>query len=103
MPGMSKHSQEVEKEGISCGIFALRETYLKLKEKEMTTPLDELNFPVTCTYCEEGPFANADEVNEHITKEHLPEAVWSFASAFFVSSEVRRKHETKRKTKRKSI
>jgi hypothetical protein len=43
------------------------------------TPLDELPFPVTCEYCEAGPFANANEVDEHITEEHLPEAVWLFA------------------------
>ena len=45
----------------------------------MTTPLDELPFPVNCDYCDEGPFKNACEVDEHITENHLSEAVWSFA------------------------
>jgi len=44
------------------------------------TPLDELPFPVICEYCEDGPFKNAEQVDEHITAEHLPEAIWGFAA-----------------------
>lgn len=45
------------------------------------TPLDSLAFPVCCTYpgCEAGPFRSGEEVDEHITDNHLPEAVWDFA------------------------
>lgn len=46
----------------------------------MATPLDELSFPVWCEYCEAGPFVNGNEVDEHITEEHLPECVWGFAA-----------------------
>lgn len=44
-------------------------------------PLEQLPFPVMCTYeeCGEGPFLNGIEVDEHITEEHLCETVWSFA------------------------
>lgn len=46
------------------------------------TPLDELPFPVFCDYadCGCGPFKNADQVDAHISEEHLPEAVWTFAA-----------------------
>jgi hypothetical protein len=44
-----------------------------------TTPLDTLPFPVMCTYCDEGPFNNVIEVDEHITEDHLSECVWDFA------------------------
>ena len=48
------------------------------------TPLADLPFPVKCCYadCEGGPFNNAVEVDEHITEEHLPQAIWSFAEDF---------------------
>lgn len=44
-------------------------------------PLDKLKFPVKCTYpnCNGGPFFNGNEVDEHITAEHLCEAIWVFA------------------------
>ncbi len=44
-------------------------------------PFNELQFPVVCSYpgCEAGPFLTAVEVDEHITEEHLPEAIWTFA------------------------
>jgi hypothetical protein len=44
-------------------------------------PLEALNFPVVCTYpgCESGLLHNAIEVDEHISEEHLLEAVWTFA------------------------
>ena len=44
-------------------------------------PLDALSFPVICCYpgCGEGPFVDAIQVDEHITENHLLEAVWSFA------------------------
>jgi hypothetical protein len=47
----------------------------------MNNPLDNLPFPVRCTYpgCDCGLFRTAIEVDEHITEEHLPEAVWTFA------------------------
>lgn len=47
----------------------------------MNTPLEALPFPVLCGYpdCGAGPFNNGDEVDEHISEEHLPEAVWTFA------------------------
>lgn len=47
----------------------------------ITTPLDKLPFPVTCNYadCGAGPFKDAVEVDEHVSEEHLPEAVWDFA------------------------
>jgi hypothetical protein len=43
--------------------------------------MDNLPFPVICSYpdCGAGPFVNAIEVDEHITEEHLMEAVWTFA------------------------
>jgi len=46
------------------------------------TPLDELPFPVTCTYpgCGAGLFYSGIEVDEHISEEHLPQAVWAFAA-----------------------
>ena len=49
--------------------------------KAVTTPLDELPFPVHCDYpdCDSGPLYNADEVDLHITAEHGPEAIWTFA------------------------
>lgn len=52
-----------------------------MTERKIVTPMDELSFPVRCTYadCDEGPFKNADEVDEHITESHLAEAVWDFA------------------------
>lgn len=45
-------------------------------------PLDALPFPVKCQYpgCDAGPFVNGDEVDEHISEEHLTEAVWLFAT-----------------------
>jgi hypothetical protein len=48
----------------------------------MSTPLDEFNFPVRCRYadCNAGPFISGDEVDAHITEEHLCEAVWTFAA-----------------------
>ena len=46
----------------------------------MSTPLDDLPFPVVCEYCDAGPFNSAVEVDEHITADHLPEAVWGFAA-----------------------
>jgi hypothetical protein len=45
----------------------------------LKTPLDELPFPVICASCGAGPFNDAIAVDEHITEEHLPEAVWAFA------------------------
>lgn len=47
----------------------------------MPSPLEDLPFPVMCGYpdCDSGPFHNAIEVDEHITQEHLTEAVWTFA------------------------
>lgn len=45
----------------------------------LCTPLAHLPFPVTCKYCGTGLFYNAIEVDEHISEEHLPEAVWMFA------------------------
>ena len=47
----------------------------------MSTPLDELDFPVFCSYpdCAAEPFNTAIEADEHITECHLPEAVWDFA------------------------
>jgi hypothetical protein len=48
----------------------------------MSTPLELLDFPVRCDYpeCGAGPFHSGDEVDTHITEEHLPEAVWEFAT-----------------------
>ena len=43
-------------------------------------PLENLPFPVLCAYCGAGPFDNAIEVDEHITEDHITEAVWDFAS-----------------------
>lgn len=47
----------------------------------MKNPLDELPFPVMCRYpgCGEGPFTDGVQVDEHISENHLPEAVWTFA------------------------
>lgn len=46
----------------------------------MSTPLDNLPFPVTCKYPGCGVvLESAIEVDEHITEEHLPEAIWNFA------------------------
>lgn len=45
---------------------------------QMDNPLHQLSFPVSCR-CGDGPFANAIEVDEHITADHLPEAVWDYA------------------------
>ena len=60
-----------------------------MQEAIMNTPLDELNFPVRCTYpdCSAGPFVTGDQVDEHITEEHLPEAVWNFADDFIKSDD----------------
>jgi hypothetical protein len=46
------------------------------------TPLESLPFPVRCVYpgCGAGPFGTPIAVDEHITEEHLPEAVWTFAT-----------------------
>jgi hypothetical protein len=46
----------------------------------MSNPLDELKFPVRCKYCGAGPFNSGNEVDEHISEEHLAESVWSFAA-----------------------
>ena len=54
----------------------------------MKTPLDELPFPVFCELCEEGPFNSGNEVDEHITENHLPEAVWGFGNDFMKPSKV---------------
>jgi hypothetical protein len=45
----------------------------------MRNPLDELPFPVVCASCKAGPFDDAIAVDEHISEEHLAEAVWGFA------------------------
>lgn len=47
----------------------------------MKNPLDELPFPVRCHYpgCDSIPLHNAVEVDELITEEHLPQAIWTFA------------------------
>lgn len=47
----------------------------------MPNPLDDLVFPVRCNYpgCDSGLLHSGIEVDEHITQEHLPEAVWAFA------------------------
>ncbi len=44
-------------------------------------PLDQLAFPVYCGYpdCDAGPFNNGIAVDEHISEDHLTEAVWLFA------------------------
>jgi hypothetical protein len=46
------------------------------------SPLEKLMYPRCCTYpgCEEiSLFKNAVELDEHITEQHLSEAVWNFA------------------------
>ena len=48
---------------------------------KIMNPLYELEFPVYCASCKQGPFQNEIEVDEHITEEHLPEAIWDFACA----------------------
>jgi hypothetical protein len=56
---------------------------IEAAEQDATIPhaLEALPFPVRCSYpqCDQGPFHNAIEVDEHITAEHLAEAVWTFA------------------------
>lgn len=44
-------------------------------------PLDVLPYPVLCRYpgCGAGPFETPVAVDEHITEEHLPQAIWTFA------------------------
>lgn len=48
----------------------------------MSTPLERFRFPVVCTYpdCDSGPLNSGDEIDAHITEEHLPESIWTFAS-----------------------
>lgn len=45
--------------------------------------MDQLPYPVRCAYaeCGAGPFANSEALGDHITAEHLAEAVWDFAFA----------------------
>lgn len=46
----------------------------------MSNPLDTLEFPVSCEYAGCGAVLNSGiEVDEHISEEHLCEAVWVFA------------------------
>jgi len=47
----------------------------------MSKPIEKLDYPVKCGYtgCGEGPFYSAEQVDEHITENHLPEAIWTFA------------------------
>lgn len=45
----------------------------------MNTPLEQLDYPRRCNACGDGPFLTAIELDEHITEDHISEAVWSFA------------------------
>ena len=43
-------------------------------------PLEQLAYPVRCTYPDCGEvLRDAIALDEHISEEHLPEAVWTFA------------------------
>jgi hypothetical protein len=61
------------------------------------SPLDELPFPVFCTYCDDGPFVDAIQVDEHITEDHLTEAVWNFAQDFMKVTRGSRHRESRKK------
>jgi hypothetical protein len=47
----------------------------------MTVLESMYTYPVRCTYpdCDSGRLDSAIELDEHITEEHLAEAVWTFA------------------------
>lgn len=56
----------------------------------MGNPLGELTFPVYCRTCKAGPFFDGDQVDEHITEDHLAEAVWDFAHDNMIASDLPR-------------
>lgn len=53
----------------------------------MDTPLEHLGFPIRCTYagCDAGPFTSAEQVDEHVSEDHLVDAVWLFVEEFMRS------------------
>ena len=59
---------------------AMGEDMCRRRPPAMKNPLEGLPFPVICIYPQCGALlANAVEVDEHITEEHLPESIWTFA------------------------